>query len=178
MVQQAASTEVKAKLQVTGFNHVVLYTADTRRAAKFYTQLLGLKVAGIDKNQLFMWVIPDEIQGDLNEQHLVFFTAAQTGVKSPSERPNIDSRTGEELNHLCFSVTEANFDKVRASLEEYGCKLNWRKRPDGSLVDDELYFNDPDGHRIQIKCKGQPIKGVGRILTKGYTGPTNWRTQG
>ena len=162
---QEVQEKVKPILKSTGFNHVVLYTTDTHRARKFYTELLGLEVAYEDDRQLFMWVSGDPSE----EQHLVFFNF---GVPSVAARADIDTRQGEELNHLCFQIDEPDLEKVERLLNEYGVKVLYREG-----VDDELYFNDPDGHRLQVKMLGQPIKGGGQILTKGYEGPVNWKSQ-
>ncbi len=158
--------KIKPKVQVTGINHVVMYTADTHRARKFYTELLGLEVAEETDDSLFLWCGgPDRSV----EQHIAFFSFGKEFVE---RRRDLDTRVGEELNHLCFQVDEADFERVQNALEEYGCKLVWREG-----ADDELYFHDPDGHRLQVKMLGQPIKGWTGVLTRDYQGPENWRTQ-
>lgn len=55
-----------------------------------------------------------------------------------------DAETGRDLNHIAFSMP-APYEEVRAALEARGIAVSGR-----SSDEQCLYFEDPDGHQLQI----------------------------
>ena len=111
-------------LKATGIDHVVLHVKELERSKQFYTSVLGLTVAWEGPSALFMWC---------GQQQLILF-----------ERPDLD-QSGVELNHVALRLVAGDWEAVKATLASHG--LDVYGRPG---ADDELYFNDPDGHKLQF----------------------------
>ena len=117
---------LKTGLQTTGIDHTVLQVSDLARSKAFYMDLLGLTVNHESSWQAFLWC---------GDQMVVLFESAQgTPVTH-----------GVELNHMALRLASGTYEEVKERLEEYGCQV------DGRPGDDRcIYFNDPDGHRLQL----------------------------
>ena len=55
-----------------------------------------------------------------------------------------------ELNHLALRLDGGERAAVKATLEEHGCTVFGRSGDPNCL-----YFNDPDGHRLQLLLPGE-----------------------
>ena len=111
-------------LKAIGIDHVVLHVRELERSKRFYTGVLGLTVAWEGSSSLFMWC---------GEQQLILF-----------ERPDLD-QSGVELNHVALRLVAGDWEAVKAALASHGLRVYGRPG-----ADDELYFNDPDGHKLQL----------------------------
>ena len=58
---------------------------------------------------------------------------------------------GHDLNHLALVVDEGTRESIKETLEQAGTTVEGRDT-DPTCV----YFDDPDGHRIQILYRGVP----------------------
>ena len=124
---------VEAKLQIktTGIDHVVLWVSDIERSKRFYMDLLGMTVAHESQWQSFLWC---------GENQVALFDASRRGV-------GLTSRT--ELNHMALRMEPAGYEETKARLEEEGIEVTGRTG-DPTCI----YFDDPDGHRLQVLYKG------------------------
>jgi catechol 2,3-dioxygenase-like lactoylglutathione lyase family enzyme len=116
-------------IPVTGIDHIVLHVSDVERAKKFYADVLGMTVYRQNDRQ-------------------VFLHAGQQGValfKQPGEAP---LTTGNDLNHLALNVTSGTYDTLKAALEKDGVAVTGRPGEDRCI-----YFQDPDGHRLQLMVR-------------------------
>ena len=113
-------------IRVNGINHVVLHTSDVARAKKFYTELLGLTVAHESAWQAFL---------RCGEQQVALF----------EKRGGDPLTAGNDLNHLALDIAEGDYETIVAELEKNGVAVSGRPG-DPRCV----YFNDPDGHRLQL----------------------------
>ncbi|MEK6602359.1 MAG: VOC family protein, partial [Candidatus Binatota bacterium] len=52
---------------------------------------------------------------------------------------------GNEVNHMALRLKSGEYEKVKAVLEEVGCKVSGRRGAPQCI-----YFSDPDGHRLQL----------------------------
>lgn len=117
---------LETKLKTTGIDHTVLHITDLERSKRFYIDLLGMKVNHEDSWNAFLWC------GD--QQVALFEVPAGTSVK-----------TGVELNHMALRLESGSYEEVKAHLERHGVQVTGRPGDDRCI-----YFDDPDGHRLQL----------------------------
>jgi hypothetical protein len=55
------------------------------------------------------------------------------------------AQTGGDMNHLAINVASGTYESLKAELESQGIKVSGRPGDDRCI-----YFNDPDGHRLQL----------------------------
>ncbi len=115
------------KLRATGIDHVVyLHVRDLARSKKFYMKLLGMKVYHENPVQVFL---------QCNRQAVALFKVRKA-AKVHAE---------SEMNHMALRLRSGNYREVKTALEKAGVKISGRR---GDLHC--IYFNDPDGHRLQL----------------------------
>jgi catechol 2,3-dioxygenase-like lactoylglutathione lyase family enzyme len=118
----------KPALTATGLDHVVLYCRDPAASGAFYTDVLGMTVRFESDAYVFL---------GCGSQVVALFRG---DGKSPSAR--------RELDHVAFTV-DSPFDDTLARLEDRGIDVITRAGDPRCI-----YFDDPDGHRIQILAAG------------------------
>ena len=116
-------------IQVSGINHIVLHVQDVARAKKFYTELLGMTVYRENENQAFLH-------------------CGHQGVALFKKRGSEPLTTGNDLNHLALNVESGTYETLKAELEKSGVTVTGRPGEDRCI-----YFNDPDGHRLQLMVR-------------------------
>lgn len=116
-------------VQVNGINHIVLHVQDVARAKKFYTELLGMSVYRENDRQAFLH-------------------CGQQGVALFKKQGDTPLTTGNDLNHMAFDVTTGTYEALKAELEKYGVAVSGRPGEDRCI-----YFQDPDGHRLQLMVR-------------------------
>ena len=124
MVQQ------KLRIKTTGIDHVVLWVSDLERSKRFYMDLLGMTVAHESEWQSFL---------HCGNQQIALFDATRRGV----------TVQGGALQHMALPMEPASYEETKARVEEEGCAVEGR-RGDPTCI----YFDDPDGHRIQLLYTG------------------------
>ncbi len=117
---------LQTALKVTGIDHVVLYVRDLERAKRFYMGLLGLEWEHGDAGAAFL---------RCGAQQVALFEAD----------PGSDIHAGSEVNHLALRLGVGTRSEVRAVLEAAGVRIYGREGDP-----DCVYFQDPDGHRLQL----------------------------
>lgn len=132
-------------VKMTAMDHIVLNVPDIERSITFYTQVLGLEPERLDEFR-------------------------QGKVPFPSVRVSPDTvidlfpiKSGEtlargsgllNLNHFTLVVDAADFETFQKQLTEHGVRIEegpgrrWGARGYGMSV----YFSDPDGNRIEVRC--------------------------
>ena len=113
-------------VKTTGIDHIVLHVNDVERARKFYTEVLGMDVYRQNERQ-------------------VFLHAGTQGVALFKKQGDAPLATGNDMNHLALTVAEGGYEALKAGLEEHGVKVTGRPGEDRCI-----YFQDPDGHRLQL----------------------------
>ena len=111
-------------LHVSGIDHVVLHVDDLDRARRFYVELLGLDVAHEFPGHCFL---------RCGTQMVGLFT--HDGALHPKT----------EMNHLALRLTAGDYEHATAVLREAGIAVSGRPGDDHCI-----YFDDPDGHRLQL----------------------------
>lgn len=125
-------------------NHIAIYVNDLAKATAFYDQVLGLPQ------------IPEPFHDGKHTWysigaagHLHLIQGAEAGVKR------------EKNDHLCFSVNSVedfikNLDKYKVEYTNWpGTAKAPTVRVDGVK---QIYFQDPDGHWIEINDDKSMIK--------------------
>lgn len=118
-------TQSITKLKVTGIDHVVLHVNDLERSRRFYIDVLGFEVAH---------------EGGSNS-----FLRCGSQLVALFERKDTDIHAGAEMNHMALRLEKGDFEEVKAVLE--GERIEVTGRPGD---DHCIYFDDPDGHRLQL----------------------------
>ncbi len=113
-------------LKVSGIDHVVLHVKDLARARKFYVDFLGMEV-------------------DHERGWQCFLKCGHQGIALFEVDDNEDVHAGSEVNHMAFRLAAGELARVRALLENAGIKVHGRPGDPNCI-----YFNDPDGHRLQL----------------------------
>jgi len=113
-------------VQVTGIDHIVLHVTDVERARKFYADVLGLTVYRQNERQ-------------------VFLHAGNQGVALFRKGGDAPLTAGQDMNHLALNVAEGSYETLKARLEAHGVAVTGRPGEDRCI-----YFQDPDGHRLQL----------------------------
>jgi catechol 2,3-dioxygenase-like lactoylglutathione lyase family enzyme len=116
-------------IQTNGIDHLVLHVQDVARAKKFYTELLGMTVYRENEGQAFLH-------------------CGHQGVALFKKRGHEPLTTGNDLNHLALTVASGTYDTLKAELENHGVTVTGRPGEDRCI-----YFNDPDGHRLQLMVR-------------------------
>ena len=116
-------------IQASGIDHIVLHVSDVARARTFYTELLGMTVYRENERQ-------------------VFLHAGQQGVALFKKQGEVPLATGNDLNHLALNVAEGTYEALKADLEKGGVAVSGRPGEDRCI-----YFQDPDGHRLQLMVR-------------------------
>jgi catechol 2,3-dioxygenase-like lactoylglutathione lyase family enzyme len=119
----------KPNLQVSGIDHVVLHVADLERARRFYTELLGFDLAHEFPGHSFL---------RCGTQMVGLFEYAG------------DLHVRDEMNHLALRLTDGDYEHTTAILQTAGIEVSGRPGDDHCI-----YFNDPDGHRLQLLVPGE-----------------------
>ena len=123
--------QTKLEIKTTGIDHVVLWVSDLERSKRFYMDILGMKVNHESDWQAFLWCG----EGD---QVALF-----------QQRDGSPVKTGAELNHMALRMEPSSYEEVKARLEQEGIEVSGRAG-DPTCI----YFNDPDGHRLQLLYHG------------------------
>ena len=113
-------------IETSGIDHIVLHVDSPQKSKKFYTEILGMEVYRDTEAQVFMHAGP--------HQGVALF-------KKDGAAP----MTGGDMNHLALNVAGGTYESLKAELEGHGIKVSGRPGDDHCI-----YFNDPDGHRLQL----------------------------
>jgi len=116
-------------IQATGIDHLVLHVSDVSRARQFYTDVLGMTVYRENDRQ-------------------VFLHAGQQGVALFKKQGDLRLATSSDLNHLALNVASGTYEALKAELEKHGVAVSGRPGDDRCI-----YFDDPDGHRLQLMVR-------------------------
>ncbi len=112
-------------IETSGIDHIVLHVADIERARIFYTGVLGMSVYRENDRQ-------------------VFLHAGHQGV-ALFKKDGAAPKPGDDMNHLALNVAGGTYESLKAELEQHGVAVGGRPGDDHCI-----YFNDPDGHRLQL----------------------------
>ena len=124
---------------VSQLNHVTMFVKDVQKSMAFYQRLFGMPL-----------LTPQEPGMNLKAG------AGFLGIYPSPDRP-------AGINHVCLGIERFDADRVLAQLKSEGLEANIRLRGDTK----ELYFNDPDGIRVQL----QDVRYIGGVGVLGDRPP-------
>ena len=122
---------LKTGIKAVGIDHTVPHVSDLARSKSFYMNVLGLTVNHESSWQAFLWC---------GNQMVVLFEVSK-------DKP---LTSGVELNHMALRLDSGTYEEVKENLEQNGCTVTGRPGDDRCI-----YFNDPDGHRLQLLMPGE-----------------------
>ena len=143
--------------RIQKIGHVVLNVTDMDRSVKFYTEVLGMKVSDVYKEDMMPGGM---VFMRFNSDH--HGVALVGGMEEPSK--------SIELNHFAFEV--GTLDEVlRAAihLHNHNVQVDFEGRRRAG-VQIAVEFRDPDGHRLEIYW------GLDQVGSDGHVRPGNeWK---
>jgi catechol 2,3-dioxygenase-like lactoylglutathione lyase family enzyme len=111
-----------------GLLHIALLTRDLKKTEKFYTDILGMKVAfRVPPSMVFL--------RSPGAKDLVNFVKSNKRITS-----------GHGLEHLGFKTTKSALRLLEKKLEERAIEIEGRRGQHA------LYFRDPNGYCIECYC--------------------------
>jgi len=116
-------------IQASGLDHIVLHVGDVQRSKKFYTEILGMTTYRENDRQ-------------------VFLHAGHQGVALFKGEDGTRLTAGSDLNHLALNVASGTYEELKAELQQHGITVSGRPGDDHCI-----YFQDPDGHRLQLMVR-------------------------
>jgi glyoxylase I family protein len=133
--------------KISQLDHIVLNVADIERSLQFYTGVMGLKAERLDEFRTGKAGFPSvRINGDTIID--LFPVQGQQSRQSDGEK------TAGNLNHFCVVTDKEDFAGIVDYLKENriiireGPISRWGARGQATSV----YFLDPDGNEIEIRC--------------------------
>ena len=117
-----------------GVHHVALLSNDVERTIRFYQDLLGFPLTELFENR------------DYAGSTHFFFDIGHGNALAFFDMPGLNLGPYAEvlggLHHLAISVSKEAWDDARSRLEAAGVPVH--------IVHSSVYFNDPDGARIEL----------------------------
>ncbi|MSP39029.1 MAG: VOC family virulence protein [Deltaproteobacteria bacterium] len=133
-------------MKIVGLDHIVLNVGDIDRSLKFYTEVLGLKGERVDEFRAGKVGFPSV---RINQTTIIDLFPRKPGT----DKIATDKVDGN-LNHFCLVVDKENFVAVLDDLRRgeisvgEGPVSRWGAQGQATSV----YFLDPDGNEIEIRC--------------------------
>jgi glyoxylase I family protein len=135
------------RIKITELDHIVLNVGDIHRSLKFYIEVLGLQPERLDEFKAGKVGFPSvRINGDTIID--LFPTRGAGNLNKQGEK-----REGN-LNHFCMVVNREDFSGIVDYLARHAIPVRdgpvsrWGARGRATSV----YFLDPDGNEIEIRC--------------------------
>lgn len=121
-------------MEISGIDHVVVKVSDLERSIHFYCDILGCKL---------QWR-----RDELSLAHL----CVGTSFVDLLEDKALSYSRGQNMDHLCLTVTDFNLEKVRSHLLAHGIELGTSgERFGASGWGQSLYISDPDGNGLELR---------------------------
>jgi catechol 2,3-dioxygenase-like lactoylglutathione lyase family enzyme len=117
-----------------GIDHIAINVRDVERSVRWYCDILGLERRYAD-----VWGSQPAVVG-IGTTSLALF---------PVEGPNPQPRPGRDvitMRHIAFRASRSNFEQAIAELQARGITPEIQDHQ----ISQSVYFNDPDGHEIEI----------------------------
>jgi len=137
------------KIKIIELDHIVLNVGDIDRSLKFYTDVLGLKGERVDEFRAGKVSFPSV---RINQATIIdLFPSKDGAAKLTAEK--VDGN----LNHFCLVVGAEDFSGIFTYLAENhvtvraGPVSRWGAQGRATSV----YFLDPDGNEVEIRCYGR-----------------------
>ncbi len=129
---------------IDGLLETALYVDDMARSAGFFRDVLGLRPM-LESARLTAF--------DAGRHGVLLVFARGVSIEDmPSERGVVPGHDGAGPLHMAFAIAETNYEAWREHLVDAGVTLRGEMRwPRGGR---SLYFEDPDGHVLELATPG------------------------
>ena len=134
-------------IKITGLDHIVLNVRDIDRSLVFYTQVLGLKGERVQEFKEGKVGFPSV---RINEHTIIDLFP----LKGADVQEKIAEKTYRNLNHFCLVAEKEDFSGIVDYLKSHSVSIlqgpisRWGAQGRATSV----YFLDPDGNEIEIRC--------------------------
>ncbi|MEM8715287.1 MAG: VOC family protein [Cyanobacteria bacterium P01_G01_bin.4] len=132
-----------------GVHHIALNVADLERSLHFYRDVLGLKeLTGAEVPSTLQQLVADgKVSTVVTPDGTIFDLFATPDLSPPHPDP---AQEFTRANHVAFDIDPAQFDAAVASLQTNDITIASGPvtRPTGRGI----YFYDPDGFLLEIRC--------------------------
>jgi len=138
-----------AKGSLRRVHHIALNVRDMYASCDFYGNILGL-------HQLVGDEVPSTLKDLVTEGKVANFMTPDGTVLDLFWEPELtppDPNPQQQFtraNHLAFDIAPELFDEAVAALRSHQVKIEGE--PVGRLTGKGIYFYDPDGFLIEIRC--------------------------
>jgi catechol 2,3-dioxygenase-like lactoylglutathione lyase family enzyme len=136
------------RITITELDHIVLNVRDIDRALAFYSNVLGLAGERVDEFREGKVGFPSV---RINERTIIDLSPLKGEEASPATS---GAKVNGNLNHFCLVVEKDDFSGIVDYLKSHGVTVvqgpisRWGARGRATSV----YFLDPDGNEIEIRC--------------------------
>lgn len=130
--------------RISGLLESALYVADMARATAFFTDVLGLKTM-LTSDRLTAF--------DAGRQGvLLLFLNGASVADMPMDEGTIPGHDGSGPVHMAFAIDADDYEPWRRRLIDHGVAV--RSEVTWSRGGRSLYFDDPDGHVLELATPG------------------------
>jgi catechol-2,3-dioxygenase len=123
-----------ARFNNQGLDHVAIAVTDLEGSQRFYQEVLGLERMHEE------WGMPIVLAA--NGTGLALFDRDA----HPSSTPDDLEAPAVRILHIAFRLDRAGFEEARAALTGRGGEVRFSDHG----ISHSLYFDDPDGHQIEL----------------------------
>jgi catechol-2,3-dioxygenase len=121
-----------------------LYVSDLEQSTRFYQELFGFEKISGDSRFTALSIAGTSVLLLFKKQATLAPVKTPGGVIPPHD--------GSGNLHLAFGIDRAKLDEWEQRLQTFGLKVTGRVDwPNGGR---SLYFDDPDGHVVEIATRG------------------------
>jgi catechol 2,3-dioxygenase-like lactoylglutathione lyase family enzyme len=144
---------------ISRLDHVNIVTKNIGETIRFYTEVLGMKNAGLpggmvsDKNA---FICDDEGNAVLHVQGVdpadpqATFDSIRRRLGNLRTSIELDDLDGSaSIEHVAFACND--YDKVRGSLSRHGLEMRFNEVPQMSLR--QIFVNDPNGITLELNFR-------------------------
>jgi glyoxylase I family protein len=131
-------------------DHVVFWTEDPVASAEFYARVVGLTPVRLDEFRSGQAPFPSV----RISPHSIIDLMARVAAPIVDAMAGADGSAGHRVNHVCLSMSEAEFEALRARLAAHGVAISTMMESSfgaQGLAPRAFYFRDPDGNVLEAR---------------------------
>jgi glyoxylase I family protein len=131
-------------------DHIVLWVEDPLVSVAFYEEVLGLAGVRVEEFRSGKVPFPSVRVGE----HTIIDLMARKNAAMLKSFPGAAGSAGNKVNHVCFSMSKAEYGALRQRLESRGVTdpLTMASSFGAQGVAPEaFYFGDPDGNVLEAR---------------------------